>query len=104
LPESETAIGDEEVRFVEFPELDTETVVLDQEGVAALCAIGHEQEFFAAQLYCLGAANLGESQRFLLDGQFFEVERATGQCSQVIRTLDSVVAVEKKGWLHCLTS
>lgn len=33
LPEGEAAIGDEEVRLVEFPELDAETVVLDQEGI-----------------------------------------------------------------------
>ena len=92
LPEGEAAIGDEEVRLVEFAELDAETVVLDQEGVAALGAVGHEQEFFAAELDRLGAANLGQPERFLLDGQLFKVERATRQGCQVIRALDGVVA------------
>ena len=97
MPEGETAIGHEEVRFVEFPELDAETVVLDQEGIAALGAVGHEQEFFAAKLDGLGAANLGQPQSFLLDGQLFVIEHATRQGCQVIRALDGVVAAEKEG-------
>ena len=40
LPEGETAIGDEEVRLVEFAELDAEAIVLDQEGISLLTAFG----------------------------------------------------------------
>jgi hypothetical protein len=58
----------------------------------------HEQEFFAAELDGLGAANLRQPERFLLDGQLFVVERATRQGCQVIRALDGVVAVEKE-WI-----
>ncbi len=70
--------------------------------LAAFRAIGHEQEFFAAERNCLGAANLGQSQRFLLDGQLFVVECATRQGCQVIRALDGVVAGEEALLCHGL--
>ena len=104
LPEGKAAIGDEEVWFVELAELDAEAVVLDQEGIAAFRAIGHEQEFFVAERDGLGAANLGESQHFLLDGQFFEVERTTRQGCQVVGALDGVMTVEKELLIHLTSS
>lgn len=65
-------------------------------AVAALRAVGHQQELFALELDGLGAADLRQPERFLLDGQPFIVECATRQGCQVVRALDGVVAGEKE--------
>lgn len=59
LPQGEAAEGDEEIGFVEFPELDAETVVFDQEGVAAFGAVRGQQKFLVAELDCQGATDFG---------------------------------------------
>lgn len=96
LPQCEAAVSDKEIRFVEFAELDTEGIVLNQEGITAAGTVGRQQEGFRTQLDCLGMANLGKAQGFLFNGQTGEVERAIGQCREVIRALDGVVAEEQE--------
>jgi len=59
LPQGEAAEGDEEIGLVELAELDAETVVLDQERIAAFGTVRCQQEFLVTELDRQGATDFG---------------------------------------------
>lgn len=97
LPERETAEGDEEIRFVEFPELNTEGLVFDEERVTRAGSMRSQQKRLGAKSQRRGVTRFRASRGLLQRRQSLKVEARIRTRREVIRTLNRVMAEKQKG-------